>query len=87
MRGTIVGVVIGLAANALSLAQIQYACMNCPVSYGIPFRIAEMDGYASPQRVLWGGVVANLLAFVVVGIFLLAAAKALSRRRRKPRFH
>jgi H+/Cl- antiporter ClcA len=83
--GTIAGVILGIAANAYSLATIVYPCVNCKVSYGIPFKLAEMGGLYRDQRIFWDGLATDLLIFLVIGILLVAAGKALSRRRRIPR--
>ncbi len=83
--GTIVGVVIGIAANGLALSQIQYSCSDCPVSYGMPLVVAKMGGYGAPQEIVWSGLVVDLLTFIVVGILLVAAYEALSRNRRRTR--
>jgi hypothetical protein len=83
--GAVVGVVIGVAVNIVSLAGIVFNCMDCPVSYGVPFVIVTMGGFGGPQRIFWGALIVDLLSFIVVGILLVAALKAVSRRRRRLR--
>lgn len=80
--GTVVGVAVGIAANVLSFALIEFECVTCTVAYGVPFRIAVMRGFHSSQQVFWDGVVADLLVFVALGILAAAAVKALPRKRR-----
>ena len=81
--GTVLGLFAALAANIYSFALIEYECVNCPVSYGTPFVVAEMTGFQGEHRVHWDGVAGDVLVFVAAGILLVAAVRALTRKRRK----
>ena len=81
--GTVLGAVVAVVANGFSLATIEYPCTNCTVSYGIPFRIAEMGGFYGSQKILWGGVAGDLAVFIVIGILLAGVVDVFSRPRRK----
>lgn len=83
--GVILGVAVCIAFNIYSFTQIEYLCLDCPVSYGLPFRIAEIGGFARPVSILWGGLIANLLIYIGAGILLIAAGKTLFRKPRRPR--
>jgi hypothetical protein len=80
--GAVLGFVVGIAANVLSFALIEFECVTCTVSYGVPFQIAVMRGFHSSQQVFWGGVLADLLIFVAAGSLAAAAVKMFPGKRR-----
>jgi len=79
--GSLSGVAIWIAINVYSFTQIQYLCLDCAVSYGLPFKVAEIGGLAGTMRVMWIGLIADLLICIGAGIFLAGAAKALFGKR------
>ena len=81
--GAILGLLCGIAANIYAFTRIEFACLTCPVTYGVPYKVAEMAGYQGEHRVLWNGVAGDLLVFVGAGILLVAFVRALTRERRK----
>jgi hypothetical protein len=46
------------------------ACNDCSVSFGFPFPLWVEGGFVSVKRILWGGLLADLLIAVVVGVTL-----------------
>lgn len=87
----IVGLAVGLApfvaANVygyLSMGSTgSAACNDCSVSFGFPFPVWVEGGFVSVKRVLWGGLLADLL-LAVAAAFLLGLVLAMlpaARRR------
>jgi hypothetical protein len=81
--GAVLGLICGIAANIYAFTRIEFECLTCAVSYGVPFKVAEMAGYRGEHRVLWNGVAGDLLVFVGAGILLVAFVRAHPRKRRK----
>lgn len=89
----IVGLLVGLApfvaANLYGYLRMgspgSAACNDCSVSFGFPFPVWVEGGFVSVKRVLWAGLVADVLVAAAAGVILgllLATLPAAHRRLR-----
>ena len=89
----LVGLAVGLApfaaANAYGYLGMgstgSAACNDCSVSFGFPFALWVEGGFVSVRRVLWAGLLADVLialaAGVILGLLFVTAAGARRRLR------
>jgi hypothetical protein len=74
-RRTIYQFSAGMLASAfifglLNYMQFQHSgvCDDCFRSYGVPFTAYQWGGFVTVTRLIWLGIVADLLVMLVVGI-------------------
>jgi hypothetical protein len=80
-RGILIGLVLCILWNAVSLLQVQISCVDCPVIFGFPFRVAEAGGLGAGYQILWLGLAADLLIGLGLGIGAVAVYEARRHRR------
>lgn len=91
VKSFLVGLLVGLApfvaANVYGYLRMgspgSAACNDCSVSFGFPFPVWVEGGFVSVKRVLWAGLVADVLVAVSAGVILglLLATLPAARRR------
>ncbi|HEX7316169.1 MAG TPA: hypothetical protein VF297_19840 [Pyrinomonadaceae bacterium] len=89
----LVGLAIGLtpfvAANVYGYLRMgstgSAACNDCSVSFGFPFPLWVEGGFVSVKRVLWAGLLADVLIAVVAGVILGMILMTFSQARRRLR--
>lgn len=92
LAGLAVGIVPFVVANVNSYLRMGStggaACNDCSVSFGFPFPLWVQGGFVAVTRVLWAGLLADVLIAVSVGVILglilatVSAARGRGRRRR-----
>lgn len=88
LAGLAVGLAPFVAANVygyLSMGSTgSAACNDCSVSFGFPFALWVEGGFVSVKRVLWAGLLADVLIALAAGVILglVFASVAEARRRR-----
>ena len=92
-KSFIVGLVVGLApfvaANVYDYLRMgstgSAACNDCSVSFGFPFPLWVEGGFVSVKRLLWGGLVADVLIAAAAGVILGLVLTTLPAARRRLR--
>ncbi len=59
-----------IVANYYSFAQMKYPCIDCSAEFGFPFRIWIERGIVGVRRILWGGLLADLLIASCISMIL-----------------
>jgi hypothetical protein len=62
--------VLFIIANYYSYLQMKYPCIDCSAEFGFPFRIWVEGGMVGVKRILWEGLLADLLIASCAGMIL-----------------
>jgi hypothetical protein len=87
--GLVIGVAPFAAANIYDYRRMGShgggSCDDCSFSFGVPFPLRLEGGFVGVERILWGGLLADVsiavAAGVTLGLALAAVASACGRLR------
>ena len=67
--GLLIGLLLFVAANIYNYDQmLEQGCCDCIVSFGLPFKLYETGGFFGETRILWDGLIADVLIAIPMSI-------------------
>lgn len=67
--GLLLGISISFTANFIdAVTYFDKLCMDCERSFGIPFAFYESGTLLRPTRMIWSGLIIDIIFAVIVGV-------------------
>jgi hypothetical protein len=66
--GFFLSLICFLSANFYSYINLDYFCLDCKIHFGFPLRLWETGGFLTQTRIIWIGLIVDVLVALFVSI-------------------